>query len=671
MYQASRRPRLRTVILLLVVSLLVCGFGATITILTRKATDMQQDLALQYAEQLAQNNAGTVKIKMEHALSVARGLAQAFEGMRSHSQRPDRALGDAILHATLKDNPTLLATWVAWEPNTFDGEDNKYVNTPGTDATGRYVPYWNRGNGKIVLEPLLDYNVPGAGDYYLLALHSGNETVIEPYVYKVNNKDTLMTSLVVPIKVGGKTLGVAGVDLALADFQREIGNIKPYGSGFASLLSNTSIYLGDRDPAHVGKKVGDTVFDKLLKESVAAGRPFHDEGMSSALSTEAFRIYVPIQIGQTTTPWSFGITVPKDRIFAEVHGLRNSAIGLALGSVVLVSVSLAFALHHLLFRKIGGEPSEAVDLTHRVAKGDLSSTVELETHDRSSMLFAMSAMQERLAELVARIRASSEAVSHAAAGIANGTVDLSRRTERHAASIAETASSTAQMMTMVERTARHASEVSGLAAQAAMTAERGGEEVGNAVATMNTVAQESKKMFDIIGSIEGIAFQTNILALNAAVEAARAGEQGRGFAVVASEVRNLAHRSAAASKEIRLLIESSVLRMNQGAEQVANAGGTMDELTASVRQVSTIIAAISESAAAQNNGIAQINEAIAQMDEVSRQNNALVLEATSSAKTLGIQALHLKDAVAVFQLAEAASQTHDTKHLLPDAREAA
>jgi methyl-accepting chemotaxis protein len=125
MYQASRRPRLRTVILLLVVSLLVCGFGATITILTRKATDMQQDLALQYAEQLAQNNAGTVKIKMEHALSVARGLAQAFEGMRSHSQHPDRALGDAILHATLKDNPTLLATWVAWEPNTFDGDDNK------------------------------------------------------------------------------------------------------------------------------------------------------------------------------------------------------------------------------------------------------------------------------------------------------------------------------------------------------------------------------------------------------------------------------------------------------------------------------------------------------------------------------------------------------------------
>jgi methyl-accepting chemotaxis protein len=188
---------------------------------------------------------------------------------------------------------------------------------------------------------------------------------------------------------------------------------------------------------------------------------------------------------------------------------------------------------------------------------------------------------------------------------------------------------------------------------------------------MNTVAQESKKMFDIISSIEGIAFQTNILALNAAVEAARAGEQGRGFAVVASEVRNLAHRSAAASKEIRLLIESSVQRMQQGAAQVVNAGGTMDELTASVSQVSKIIAAISEAAAAQNSGIGHINEAIAQMDEVSRQNNALVDEASSAARTLETQAQQLKDTVAVFRLADAASGTHDTRHLLPDNREAA
>ena len=645
------RLRLQTTILLLVVILVLAGFGVTIAILTGKASTMQQDLALQYAEQLAQNNAGTVKSRMDSSLVIARGMAQVLGGMREEGKL-DRAQADAMLKTVLRDNPTLLATWTAWEPDAFDGQDAKYANRPGSDATGRYVPYWNRASGQIALEPLADYDKPGPGDYYLLALRSGNDTVIEPYLYKIGNKEMLITSVVAPIKIGGKTVGVAGIDIALSDFQNEIGQIKPYGSGFATLLSNSGAYVGDIDAGNVGKNIGAGAAVKELKDAIAAGKPYRDHGRSERLDADAFRVYVPVQMGGTKTPWSFGITVPRERIFAEVRGLRNVAVGLALVSVLTVSIGLGLALNRLLFRKIGGEPADAVDLAHAVAQGDLSAKVALQPDDRASMLFSMTAMQNRLAVLVQGIRDSSEAVSLASGEIADGNSDLSRRTERQAASIEETASSTQELMAMVQRTSGNAREVSKLAERASDTALRGGREVGQAVTAMSEIASESRKMFEIISSIEGIAFQTNILALNAAVEAARAGEQGRGFAVVASEVRNLAHRSAAASKEIRALIESSVSQVNRGAELVSKAGATMDEVTSSVRRVTTIISDISQAADEQNSGIAQINSAIAQMDDVSRQNAALVDQAAAAAASLEDQARHLKEAVAVFRLAE-------------------
>jgi methyl-accepting chemotaxis protein len=645
------RLRLQTTIQLLVVALVVAGFGVTIAILTGKAGAMQQDLALQYAEQLAHNNAGTVKARMDSSLVVARGLAQALGGMRADG-RLDRAQADAVLKTVLRDNPALLATWTAWEPDAFDGQDAKHANAPGSDASGRYVPYWNRGGGQIALEPLVDYDKPGAGDYYLLALRSGDDTVIEPYLYKVGNTEMLITSIAAPIKIGGKTVGVAGIDIALSDFQKEIGQIKPYGTGFASLLSNGGVYVGDLDSNQVGKNLGNDAAVKDLKDSIAAGKPYRDNGYNQRLDADVFRVYVPVQLGDTKTPWSFGITVPQEQIFAEVRELRNVAVGLALASVLVVSIGLGLALHRLLFRKIGGEPGDAVDLAHAVARGDLSATVPLKPGDRASMLFSMTAMQNRLAALVQGIRDSSEAVSLASSEIADGNSDLSRRTERQAASIEETASSTQELLAMVERTSGNAHAVNKLAVCASDTAARGGREVGQAVVAMSEIARESGKMVEIISSIEGIAFQTNILALNAAVEAARAGEQGRGFAVVASEVRNLAHRSAAASKEIRALIESSVSQVNRGAELVTRAGATMDEVTTSVRQVTTIISDISQAADEQNSGIAQINAAIAQMDDVSRQNAALVDQAATAAASLEDQARHLKEAVSVFRLAD-------------------
>jgi len=255
---------------------------------------------------------------------------------------------------------------------------------------------------------------------------------------------------------------------------------------------------------------------------------------------------------------------------------------------------------------------------------------------------------ERLAQIVGGIREGSDAIGSAAAEIAAGNEDLSRRTEAQAASLEETASSMEELTSTVRHNADSARQANELAREAAQVATDGGALVGRVVHTMSAISESSARIGDIIGVIDGIAFQTNILALNAAVEAARAGEQGRGFAVVAGEVRSLAQRSANAAKEIKQLITDSVVEVQQGTQLVDQAGRTMQGIVASVRKVSDLIADISAASNEQTAGIEQVNGAIAQMDEGTQQNAALVEQASAAARSLEQQAAQLVEAVAVF-----------------------
>ncbi|HVK32035.1 MAG TPA: methyl-accepting chemotaxis protein [Burkholderiaceae bacterium] len=328
---------------------------------------------------------------------------------------------------------------------------------------------------------------------------------------------------------------------------------------------------------------------------------------------------------------------------------RAWTLGLILLGVA-TGVLLAVLIVRSVTRQLGGEPGEAAALARSVAAGNLAAPVALKAGDRTSMMAQLQSMQDGLSKVVADVRRNADSVATASAQIAQGNADLSSRTEEQASALEQTAASMEQLGATVGRNADSAKQANQLALGAASLAARGGDVVRDVVQTMKGIDESSRRIADIIGVIDGIAFQTNILALNAAVEAARAGEQGRGFAVVASEVRSLAQRSAEAAREIKALISTSVQRVAHGNTQVDQAGTTMEEIVAAFRRVADIIGEISAASAEQNAGVAQVGEAVSQMDQATQQNAALVEESAAAAESLRQQAQQLVNTVAVFKL---------------------
>lgn len=328
------------------------------------------------------------------------------------------------------------------------------------------------------------------------------------------------------------------------------------------------------------------------------------------------------------------------------HNSRNMLSGIA-----IVAVLLACAFAYWTTRSITRPLNQAVQIARTIADGDLTSHIQVESTDETGQLLqALKDMNNSLVRIVAQVRTGTDTIASASTQIAAGNLDLSSRTEEQASSLEETAASMEELTSTVKQNADNARQANQLAAEASDVAIKGGEVVSEVVSTMSSINNSSKKIVDIISVIDGIAFQTNILALNAAVEAARAGEQGRGFAVVASEVRNLAQRSAAAAKEITVLIGDSVDQVSAGTELVNKAGSTMSEVVNSVRRVTDIMAEITAASHEQSTGIEQVNQAIAQMDEVTQQNAALVEEAAAAAASLEDQAANLSELVDVFRI---------------------
>ena len=335
----------------------------------------------------------------------------------------------------------------------------------------------------------------------------------------------------------------------------------------------------------------------------------------------------------------------------EYQIARNAMLGFALFAVV-VGIAAAVVITRKLIKQLGGEPDYTARIASSIAHGDLSISIDTTNATKGSLLMEVREMRNSLKDIVGQVRHGTETIGTASREIAAGNIDLSSRTEMQASSLEKTASAMEELTSTVKQNADNAREANRLAATASDVARKGGDVVAQVVDTMGSINTSANKIVDIIGVIDGIAFQTNILALNAAVEAARAGEQGRGFAVVAAEVRNLAQRSAAAAKEIKTLIGDSVEKVERGSKLVGQAGVTMDEVVASVKRVTDIMSEISNASQEQSAGIEQVNLSIIEMDSMTQQNAALVEQAAAAAQSLQDQAGELAHVVSIFKLVE-------------------
>jgi methyl-accepting chemotaxis protein len=630
---------------LIVATLVVISLGLTAAVIGLQSSRSAEAAAMELAGASSREAASALRARIGANLMAVQSLAEAMAVTRGAERALQRDQVNDLVQAALVSAPDFIGAAVTWEPNALDGRDAEFVDQkPAYDASGRHMPYWTRApGGGFAVEPIVFSAQPGANDWYDIPKRTKLPHFTEPYVYPVQGKDVLMATLGVPILLKGEFRGLASADFALSHLVKLLAEMATMDQGALYLLSNGGMYASHTEAERIGKPA-----EGLPKEALAAVAA----GKRHSYTDEAGFVHVfePVRIHDQIAPWSVQMRFPRAVATASSTQLVRYALLTAVVCAVATLLLLLAALRRLM------KPLR--ELSHAMAElssGDADLSVRLKARGRNELAEIAEGFNGFVAnvnEALLQIREASGSVQVAATEIATGNADLSNRTEQTAANLQRTASSMEELAATVGHTAGAAQQAAQLAQDASAVAQRGGTQVGEVVQTMEGIQASSRRIADIIGTIDGIAFQTNILALNAAVEAARAGEQGRGFAVVAGEVRLLAQRSAEAAKEIKTLIQASVEGVEAGSGLVARTGSTMQEAVQAAQRVSALVDGISTATAEQSDGIREVNGAVTQLDQMTQQNAALVEQSSAAAQSLREQADALSAVVRRFRLAE-------------------
>lgn len=612
---------------------------ATVTGMQSSATANQSSMAL--AHSAAEHAAVSVASRLGANLAAVNFTARTIHATMAGPLLLTREQLNATLKAMTLQEADSLSFGVIWEPNGFDGKDAEYAGKgPEYGDTGRYMTYFLKDGQGGATPGIAVLSETSANPWYDVPKSTGRIALTEPFEYNLDGKPLIMATFLVPILADGQFKGAVGLDVQLTQLGIILAQQKILEGGELALISNGGVYASNPRTERNGKKADDVPLAAL--DNIRQGKAYEYERDGNV------HILHPVVLHNDIKPWAIRLSFPKAVATATSRELLRYTVVVSVLCAIAAALLLVTLLSRLMrpLRELG-------DAMTTLSSGTADLTVRLAVRGRDELAAIANGFNIFVAktnDVLARVTDSAASVAGGSAEISQGNQDLSGRTEQQASALQQTAASLDELTGTVQQNADNARQANQLAAGASSVAVRGGEVVAQVVATMAAINASSKRVVDIIGVIDNIAFQTNILALNAAVEAARAGEQGRGFAVVATEVRNLAQRSAAAAKEIKGLITDSVSKVELGTQLVANAGKTMDDVVDSVRRVTDIVSEIAVASSEQSAGIGQVNRAINQMDGATQQNAALVEEAAAAAESLMHQADTLVQLVSQFKL---------------------
>jgi methyl-accepting chemotaxis protein len=606
-------------------------------------------MAHEYGDALSASYAAEVSTKLRETVDSARSLANDFLALRAIGT-PSRAEYDAMMRQSVAARPDFLDAWGIWEPNAFDGRDAAFRDKPFSDASGRYIPLFDRSSGTLKQTMPVDYDKEETAGYYFIPRKLKQEYMTEPYLYSFtgNKEDEVMlATFSVPIMEGDRVLGVVGHDFSLGMLASILSSVKtPYEGAYPVLLSNAGIRLYHPDTAKVGKVFGDDIPEQqaAILAAVKAGKPYQFIKANQANGLVSYYSLVPIAFGQDQHPWSFVMVLPLSALLASLQDVLRILLILA-ALALIVAVALLF----LVSRSISRPVKLVTEAIGHFAEGDftlggldaaaLQATLR-RTDELGETGRAFSRLSEAISSRVGDIKRISSEVANGADQVSDTAQNLSQGSSRQASAGEEVSASMEEMGANIKQSSDNALATEGIAEKSAKDAAEGGDAVNRAVQAMKEIAAK-------INIIEEISRQTNLLALNAAIEAARAGEAGKGFAVVASEVRKLAERSQIAASEITELAKSSV-------STAERAGSLIGNMVPDIMRTADLVQEIAHSSREQTAGVGQINAALLQLDEVIQQNASASEELASMSEELTGQARSMESAMAFFKIREGA-----------------
>lgn len=603
-----------------------------------------KNLTIETAQKMAQaetsDHANQIQIQLDYAMDTARTLAANLTTM-VEEQKADRALTDAMFQRILKNNEQFMGVWSVWEPNAFDAQDEKYINTERHDASGRYVPFWTRDGDSIVPSPIVDYDT---SDFYLLPKQKGQEMILEPFVYPIAGKDVLLTSIIVPVTIDNEFKGIVAVDMSLETFAQLSQQVKLFESGFGSIISNNGMFVTHPNNDYVTKPFAEQeqyTYRNEIQTAIQQGKASVIQDFSSYLQEDSYIVTAPIHIGKTETPWSLLVTVPTKEVLAQTTKLTWTMIIIGVAGLIYLIIVLTW-----LIRRIVRPIVMTVEQVQAIADGNLA--VEPLAEDSKDEL-------GHLAKAVNIMTSNTRTLIQEATQISNQASTFSDRlmssTNNMSVSIDQVLTTTGELATGATLQAEHAALTLGVtqeveqklqaiqaaikemthrsqettqaskqglvhAEQSIQGMEAMSEQVTLTASVVQQLSDQSTEINRILQVINAIAGQTDLLALNAAIEAARAGEHGKGFSVVAEEVRKLAEESAKSTSQIAAIIDTVV-------KETVKAGDAMQNVVAAVQTNTQYLDANKQALDAI---LQHIVDTVAQIDEVTTASHLIQTE---------------------------------------------